>query len=116
MEPIPYFFESIDRNAILVRPKQPFFDWVNAVFNDDKPMNEKEECNIYLLHEKGSNEEVIKWVRTHFDEIFANELNDWYTDESRWPQKRTYAIFAAWFDVEVHSMVLDLEDDPVTKE
>lgn len=51
MEPIPYFFESIDRNAVLVRPKQPYFDWANKVF-----------------------------------------------------------------DVEVHSMVLDLEDGPVTKE
>jgi hypothetical protein len=116
MEPIPYFFESIDRNAILVRPKQPFYDWANAMFKDGKPINEKDECNIYLVHEKASNEEVMKWMRTHFDDIFVNELNDWCTDEGRWPQKRTYAVFTTWFDVEVHSMVLDLEDDPVTKE
>lgn len=116
MEPIPYFFESIDRNAILVRPKQPFFDWVNSTFEDMDPINEKDECNIYLVHEKANNDEVLRWVRLHFDDIFMNELNDWCTDEDRWPQKRTYALFAQWFSVEVHSMVLDLEDDQVTKE
>lgn len=116
MEPIPYFFESIDRNAILVRPKQPFFDWVNSTFEDMDPINEKDECNIYLVHEKANNDEVLRWVRLHFDDIFMNELNDWCTDEDRWPQKRTYALFTQWFSVEVHSMVLDLEDDPVTKE
>lgn len=32
MEPIPYFYESIDRNAILVWPKQPFYDWLQVLF------------------------------------------------------------------------------------
>lgn len=52
----------------------------------------------------------------HFDELFVNELNGWCTDEESWRQPRTYALFAAWFSVEVHSMVLDLEDRPVRKE
>lgn len=116
MEPIPYFYESIDRNAILVRPKQPYIDWANNVFNDDHKFTGKDDCNIYLIHGMGSNEAVENWVRTHFDGLFVNELNDWYTDEERWPQDRTYAMFAAWFAVEVHSMVLDLEEGPVTKE
>jgi len=115
MEPIPYFYESIDRNAILVRPKQPFFDWVNGLFNDGTQVTGKDECNIYLIREMDSNEAILRWVRRHFDELFTNELNDWYTDEERWPQDRTFKLFSAWFDVEVHSMVLDLEERPVTK-
>jgi hypothetical protein len=116
MEPIPYFYESIDRNAILVRPKRPFFEWVNGLYTDGGNIHEKDECNIYLIREMGSNEDVLQWVRTHFDALFVNELNDWYTDEDRWPQDRTYALFTEWFNVEVHSMLLDLEDGPVTKE
>lgn len=115
MEPIPVFYDTIDRNAILVRPKRPFFDWANGVFNSGPPINEKDECNVYLIREMDSNEAVLRWVRTHFDDVFVNELNDWCTDEGRWPQKRTYVLFSEWFDVEVHSMVLDLEDGPVTK-
>jgi hypothetical protein len=55
-------------------------------------------------------------VQHNYDELFANELNDWCTDEALWPKDRSYALFAEWFSVEVHSMVLDLEDGPVTKE
>ncbi len=81
-----------------------------------EPINAMGECNIHLVHEKAGNEEVMDWMRTHFDDIFVNELNDWYTDESRQPQKRTYDLFASWFDVETNSTVLDQEEDPVTKE
>jgi hypothetical protein len=115
MEPIPYFYESIDRNAILIRPKKPFFDWLCSIYPDDK-VSEKDECNIYLIHERGSNQEVLQWLKRNYDGIFTNELNDWYTNEDRWPKKRTYKMFSDWFAVEVHSMILDLEDDPVTKE
>ena len=38
------------------------------------------------------------------------------TDEDQWPADRDHALFATWFSVEVHSMVLDLEEGPVTKE
>ena len=85
------------------------------MFKGGPPINEKDECNIYLIREMGSNDDALKLVRKHFEDLFANELNDWCTDEDRWPQKRTCALFAAWFEVEVHSMVLDLEDSPLTK-
>ena len=116
MEPIPYFYESIDRNAILVRPKQPWFDWAKSISGDDLAMNSRDECNIYLIREMDNNEAVERWVKKHFDELFVNELNDWCTDEARWPADRNYKMFAAWFVVEVHSVVLDLEEGPVTKE
>lgn len=116
MEPIPYFYESIDRNAILVRPKQPYLEWASKVFGDGKAIGSKDDCNIYLIRERGSNQEVERWVKKHFDELFVNELNDWCTDEARWPADRTFKLFSAWFSVEVHSMVLDLEEDPVSKE
>ena len=116
IDPIPYYYEAIDRSAILVRPKQPFYDWINKVFKEDKPISELEENNIYLIREMRSNEEIKKWIKKNFDKIFVNELNDWYTDESVWPTNRTHKMFTDWFDVEVHSMVLDLEEFPVTKD
>lgn len=116
MEPIPYFYEAIDRNAIIVRPLQPFYDWVNDVFRDDDPVTGKDENNIYLVREMDSNEEVLQWVKKNFDMIFVNELNDWNTDEEKWPVKRTFRMFQEWFSVEVCSMVLDLEEYGITKE
>ena len=109
IEPIPYFYESIDRNAIVVRPKKPFYDWLNKIFQDNEAVSDKDENNIYLIREMISNEQVNKWIKNNFDMIFNNELNDWYTDEKKWPQKRSYKMFSDWFDIEICSMVLDLE-------
>ena len=115
MKPIPYFYESINRNAIVVKPKKPFFDWLNELY-PESPINEKEEANIYLIKEKDSNEAIEKWLSRNFNQLFQNELNDWHTDENDWPQKRTYKLFKEWFDFEIHSMVLDLEETEITKE
>lgn len=116
MEPGPYFYASIDRNAILVRPRLPFIHWVNTLFEDETTLTDVDEGSIYLIREMRSNADVLEWVQHHYNKLFENELNDWCTDEALWPQDRTYAVFAAWFKVEVHSMVLDLEEGPITKE
>lgn len=113
---IPYYFETIDRNAIIVRPKRPLYNWISSIFKGEAPVFEKEESNVYLISEMDSNEDVKRWLKKNFDQIFTNELNDWYTVEDRWPKKRTYKMFEEWFDIEINSMILDLEDGPITKE
>lgn len=115
MEPIPYFYESINRNAIVIKALKPFFDWVNSIYPQN-PIAKTEENNIYLIREKDSNEEIERWLKRNFDEIFQNELNDWHTDDKDWPQKRTFTLFKQWFDYEIHSMVLDLEETAITKD
>jgi hypothetical protein len=115
LEPIPYFYESINRNAIVVKPKKEFFDWINYLYPENM-IHKKEEANIYLIRERDSNEEIERWISRNFDLLFQNELNDWHTDENDWPQKRTYKLFKEWFDFEIHSMVLDLEETEITKD
>ncbi len=115
-EPIPYFYQPIDRNAIIVRPKKQFFDWLNFLFPEDDLATEKQDNNIYLIREMNSNEQILNWIKENFDKIFINELNDWYTDEAEWPKSRTFEMFSEWFDVEVCSMILDLEEYPITKD
>jgi len=115
IDPIPYFYDSINRNAIVVKPKRPLFDWVNSVY-PGSPTEAEHEGTVYLVKEKDSNEAIQKWLKKNFDTIFQNELNDWHTDEKNWPQKRTYKQFTEWFDVEIHSMILDLEETPITKD
>jgi hypothetical protein len=115
INPLPYCYESINRNAILIRPRKPFYDWLNNTFKDDEPIWEADENNIYLIREMISNEDVKKWIKKNFDGLFINELSDWCRDQSDFPKKRTYKLFCDWFEVEVHSLVFDLEEFPVTK-
>lgn len=116
MEPLEYYYDSINRNAILVKPKEPFFTWQNQVFPDEEPIHELDENNIYLIREMDSNETIKKWLKNNFDDVFTNELNDWSADKVTWPKNRNYKMFTDWFTIEIHSMVLDLEEFPVTKD
>jgi len=115
MKPIPYFYESINRNAIVVKPQKPFYDWIKFL-DPGHTFLRKSEGNIYLIHEMDSIGQIEKWLKGNFERIFQNELNDWHTDENDWPQKRTFNLFKEWFDYEIHSMILDLEEADVTKD
>jgi len=113
IEPILYL-ESINRNAILVKAKKPFYDWINYI-DPEFPVEPNEEGTVYLVKEMDSNKKIENWLKKNFGEIFENELNDYHTDENDWPQKRTYKVFKDWFTVEISSMIIDLVDKPVIK-
>ncbi len=55
-------------------------------------------------------------IAKNYREIFEEELNSWFTDESC-GQKRDLKTFRQWFQVDFHGMVVDLsEEDFYTEE
>ena len=54
--------------------------------------------------------------KKHFAVIFEHELAGWCTDPAFWPEKRTYREFKKWFEVEFHSLVLELGDGGILVE
>ena len=110
---LTYFYDTINRNAIVVTPKQALFDWINGIYPESPVSgNDDDEGTVYL----DSNEAVEKWLSRNFDDIFQNELNNWHQDENDWPKKRTFKMFKEWFTYNIHSMVLDMEETPVLKD
>ena len=103
----------INRYAIVIKPLQPFFDWINKIYPKD-PVNEVNEANIYLVDKNIKN--VEQWLKKKFDMFFMFELDDWHTNKKEWPQKRTYKMFRQWFSVEVSTMIYDMESRPIYKE
>jgi len=116
MEKIPVLFEAINRIGVVVKPRKPFIDWLNYLYEDKDEAMVSEDNNIYLIREMDSNEEAMEWLKDNFEPIFDNELLDWNTDENTWPQNRTWQVFRQWFDVEICSMLLDMEDDVIEKD
>ncbi|HNX21889.1 MAG TPA: hypothetical protein PKG88_05935 [Bacteroidales bacterium] len=115
MEPIPYYYDPINRNAIVVHIKKPFYDWLISI-EPQSSVQVEMEGNIYLIKEKDSNEAIENWLKRNYDKIFQNELNDWYTNEIKWPQQRTFKMFKEWFDYKIISMVLDMEETEISKD
>ncbi len=102
----------VKRAAITLTPKQPYIDWANALDPDGVQIGQDfwPEKHIYLI--EGVSDVIpfdqLAIVRPYFEMILEEQLNSWYRLESTWPAPRTFERFLEWFEVEVHSMVLDL--------
>ena len=106
---------DIDRSLIVVRPKQPFLDWVQSVDYEEGLTLEhvRHDPSAYLIPEVFYNDEqpaILQWC---YEVVFEAELESWYTDPALWPQNRDLKMFFEWFEVEFHSGVFDLCDDPI---
>ena len=106
---------EIDRSLIVVRPKQPFLDWVQAVDREEGLTLEqvREDPAAYLIPEFESDDEqdaILKWC---YEVLFEAQLESWYTDPAVWPQSRNLEMFLDWFEVEFQSLVFDLVDEPI---
>jgi hypothetical protein len=111
--------ETINRSAIVVKPAQPFLDWlhrVDATSADLTLEDRRLEPTIYLLSEYENEDEALEYLREVCNEIFEEQLNGWYRVPSAWPRQRDPAAFRQWFEWSLHSMIIDLCRDPIEHE
>lgn len=110
---------TINRNAIIVQPRQRFLDWLQEVDPDASNLSLKDLClepSIWLVPELESQEGVEPLLRRCFDTIFTEHLDGWYRDPSVWPAPRTFAMFQVWFEWTYHSMVIDLVNGELARD
>ena len=109
----------VNRAVIIVKPKQPYIEWANTL-DDHGPklvLGSQPKHTIYLIDDVSEYMfDVEAFVRPYFEVIFEHELASWHRFENDWPAKRDFATFPKWFDVEVHSMVLDLAHEQIKTE
>ncbi len=102
---------TINRSLIVVKPKQPFLNWGNSIsegpFGDLTLDYLSKDTTTYLSPEFESDEEYLRLIKSIYSDIFSHELEAWCTDQSAWLSNRTYEMFCEWFEIEVHSMVID---------
>ena len=108
-----YYF--IERSVAVIKPKQPFLDWVNGTFNDLPQKLTLDsiciDCNSYLIPEVEEIEDGVNFIDEKFADLFAMELASWTEDENVWPQEFSLKMFWEWFDVEVYPTAIDLTDE-----
>jgi len=109
----------INRSAAVIKPKQPFLEWLNALPDGDKALNLEDiqqDCTVLLLPEYGDNMQCLSYIKNHFKIIFENELDGFCIDSDYWPQKRDYKTFLRWFDIEIYSAIIDIVEKDIIKE
>jgi len=99
----------LKRTALSVTPKRPFIDWANAVDGSNMYETYEHERNIYLIEDTVDDVlDMYTILQPHFAAIFEEELGEWCRDEKAWPKRRDLVTFLGWFDVDLHSLVLDM--------
>jgi len=109
--------KTINRVAIIVRPKESFLAWARGI-DADAPAAVAAagtSCSVYLaVAAEDEKPEII--VARHYRAIFDEELTSWDTRMSKWPSPCTLTRFREWFDVRVKEIVLDLSESPLRRE
>jgi hypothetical protein len=108
-----YVLPAVNRNAVMIKPKQPFLDWLRKIHFPKEPPALRQEPAIYLLPEYESGKEAEIFLKQNFDRIFCSELWGWDLDEKNWPANRTYKMFKEWFDVKMQCLVYDIANQPL---
>ena len=109
----------LNRSALVVKPKQPFLDWLHEVDPTSHRLTLQDlvrEPTIYLIPECDTSEDVADVLRELCEDIFREQLAGWYKDATTWPKDRSFDVFCLWFDCQHHSMVVDLGDEPLIRE
>ena len=110
---------TLNRSAVVVKPKQPFLDWLHGADSTSSDLTLRElglEPTIYLIPECDTPEEVADVLHERCEEIFVEQLAGWFNDTTTWPPDRGFDVFCRWFDYQHHSMLIDLCDEPLIRE
>ncbi|MFH1731401.1 MAG: hypothetical protein ABIF82_07105 [Planctomycetota bacterium] len=109
----------INRAVAVIRPKQPYVDWANNLPDATRPVTVDElgsDALAVLIPSYDTDEESRYHLNKLAVDIFEYELWAWCTREEWWPRKRTRPKFWEWFDVAIHSEVVDLCNAPLERE
>ena len=107
---------QLRQTAIIVKPKEPYIQWANSLDEDRIKLGEEfePEHTIYLIEDMtGYLIDIEAMIAPHYEFIFEEELSSWHRCESDWPARRDFATFLEWFEVECHSVVVDLCPDRI---
>ena len=110
-EPLP----NLARAALVIRPREPFLDWLIELDPETTFDDEFLAGDVYLLPDFESREEMQDWLRENFEQLFSVMLNNWYLDERMWPDDRNWAMFEAWFACSFHPLVFDTMPGDIDK-
>jgi hypothetical protein len=73
MNPIPVYFDFINRTALIIKPKKPFFDWLKSIDPEDDVLDDyMDDPDVYLLPDYEEIDQMENWLKKNFDAIFRD--------------------------------------------
>jgi hypothetical protein len=101
----------LDRHILVVKPKQPFFDWANEISQNTQKI-ENTMFRSYLISE---DVDPKKWLKKNYKRIFELECYEMTFFLEEVPKKVSFKMFQDWFTIEASVSVYDLETRKIEK-
>ena len=108
----------LNRDLLVVRPREPFVEWAASVFDDAQvsPETTRDWANAFLLPEFDTEEEALAWLSDECEVIFEVMLSEWIVVPEMWPEDRGWGAFQRWFALERIETTWDLVDEPLSSD
>lgn len=105
----------VDRALAVIKPKQPFLDWLNSIGEHNILTLEslRSDCTAILIPEYQEPEEAILYIDEIYQTLFELELSSWYEESKYWPTDRSLKTFWEWFDIELSTILIDTCHEPL---
>ena len=107
-------FDTADRSAIMILPREIYHQWLNCVC-EKKDYVDFPEPEVFLFPGFKTLDQAESFIRNFYDLFFQYELRKWNLNPQLWPENRTYELFREWFDIRVSTTVSDMLAQPVFK-
>jgi len=111
---------EVNRSVVIVRPKQPFLDWLRGLpghFDERFTLEQlQQNGNALLVPAEEDTDAISTFVLEQAEKLFQAELADWCEDPTLWPQPLTAENFLQWFELSIYPIVTDIVDDPLERE
>jgi len=111
----------LNRTAVIITPKQAFYDMLAGIMGEEAEQASApytdDESTVYLIEETDLDEPATKErLKSCYIEICREEINGWFTDQSKWPTHITWKDFTTWFHISIQTMVFDTLDEDIEYE
>ncbi|MGE5496425.1 MAG: hypothetical protein ACM3Q2_00005 [Syntrophothermus sp.] len=110
---------SVDRHLLIIRPREPFLDWLKNIAPENQALtlsHLSHDNTAFMIPKHDMPEEDHRYIRSIFPDLFDMVLEEWVLDTDLWPADRTYEKFRDWFDLDIHSVLLDTSETEIQKE
>jgi len=110
--------KTLNRTLIVITPKQPYIDWLKSleVSGFDFVLeNYQNDGGCYLIDETefSKQSEFKKFIGKNYLYFFEKELCGIEPNKGKWPLVRNLETFNKWFNVNYHSVIVDLSQLPL---
>lgn len=112
--------QIINRDLLVITPKQACVDWANALGEDFElqmeDMSGHDAASSFLIPEFEDEEEALEWMEEGAEGWFSLLLMEWTDDRTKWPEDLSWENLNNFFHVNYQSMVMDLVNEPIEKD